>query len=721
MSKHSPHPSLEELSAYSLGQLAEDQAIAIDSHISHCEPCCETMAGMSSEDTFASLLLGVGRVSTEQTVDSNYPSASKLKPQDEMPAELAVHPKYEIVGLIGKGGMGDVYEAIHRKMERKVALKVINRDLFQKAEAVNRFHREVKTAAQLSHPNIVTSYDADQAGDFHFLVMEYVDGVDLSKTVRSHGALPVGKACDVIRQAAIGLQHAHELGMVHRDIKPHNLMLTAEGTIKILDFGLASLTATADSSAYSVEVRSDLTAVGAIMGTPDFISPEQASDVRQVDIRSDIYSLGATFYFLLSGRPPFCEGNVMHKLRSHAELKPDSLTTLRSDLPEKLVAIVEKMMAKDRNNRYSTPIEVAFALESFLKSWQVGEAVTLPFESSTDRMDLGLRQFDKETNVSTATDSRFIRINASKALVVVAILMSLLLAAVGYFFLVNGGQDQTNVAGIAWIPEADFQPSLETKQTIEALTAKARSSELPDWAVTAELEESFLQGELRKVLTDRICELLGQLRGGRGSDPDFDANAFVNELQGLYFSLKPNLKTNESTYQTYSRIAAAVWPLVLNGCPREFHDALVELTKPNSAVRINDRIAQAGRPTESLGEDLQVVHALALARRGDIAEAMTENQLFSKKLEVNRQTSRLPNLQLSFLNVERTPRSLQQQAVLQQAMILALDNKSAEAVELSASAGAVDTQDATADDRAAIQEILVALNKVLSRNVDSGK
>ncbi len=213
--------------------------------------------------------------------------------------------------------MGDVYKARHRKMERTVALKVINRGLVRKAEAIDRFHREVKAAAQLSHPNIVTAYDADQAGDFHFMVMEYVDGVDLSQTVKDRGALPVAEACDYIRQAAIGLQHAHERGMVHRDIKPHNLMVTADGTVKILDFGLASLAPKRLPDADTVEARGDLTAAGAIMGTPDFISPEQADDARQADIRSDIYSLGATLYYLLSGRVPFADGSVMHKLKSH--------------------------------------------------------------------------------------------------------------------------------------------------------------------------------------------------------------------------------------------------------------------------------------------------------------------------------------------------------------------------------------------------------------------
>ncbi len=172
------------------------------------------------------------------------------------------------------------YEAIHRKMERRVALKVINRELFQKAEAVNRFHREVKTAAQLSHSNIVISYDADQAVDFHFMVMEYVDGVDLSQTVKDQGALPIADACNYIRQAATGLQHAHERGMVHRDIKPHNLMVTEDGTNKILDFGLASLAPETISSPDAVAPQSDLNGSRRHHGTLPIFHLPRASQGR---------------------------------------------------------------------------------------------------------------------------------------------------------------------------------------------------------------------------------------------------------------------------------------------------------------------------------------------------------------------------------------------------------------------------------------------------------
>ena len=364
MPDKSPHPSPAELHAYGLGQLPNDQASVIEEHISECEPCCETIADVSPEDTFVGLLQRADfQHPTDQTIDQH--SGLGGPTTDGTPGPLTQHPRYEIVGLIGRGGMGDVYKAQHRKMKRTVALKVINRKLFRQGEAVNRFHREVEAAAQLSHPNIVTAHDADQAGDFHFMVMEYVDGVDLSQVVRDRGVLSTGEACDYIRQAAQGLQHAYERGMVHRDIKPHNLMVTADGTVKILDFGLASLAPESLSETEEVESRGDLTVAGSIMGTPDFISPEQAEDAHSADIRSDIFSLGATFYYLLAGRSPIAGSSLNEKLKHLAEAETPSLQETRHDIPVELCAIVEKMLAKNANERFQTPAEVAEALLPF--------------------------------------------------------------------------------------------------------------------------------------------------------------------------------------------------------------------------------------------------------------------------------------------------------------------------------------------------------------------
>ena len=277
---------------------------------------------------------------------------------------LAEHSRYEIVEPIAQGGMGKVFKATHRMMDRTVALKVIKNELMRNTEVIERFHREVKAAAQLCHPNIVTAYDAEHANGVHFLVMEYVEGKNLSDLVKRDGQLPIAEAVDYARQAAAGLQHAHEQGMVHRDMKPHNLMLTTDRTVKILDFGLASLSSEtiAASSDISLSTDASLTKVGRVMGSPDFISPEQATDARQADIRSDIYSLGATLYYLLCGQPPFSNGGVAQRLKDHVETAPVPVNQLRHDVPQELADVVSRMLAKDPAQRYATPEEVESAL-----------------------------------------------------------------------------------------------------------------------------------------------------------------------------------------------------------------------------------------------------------------------------------------------------------------------------------------------------------------------
>ena len=225
---------------------------------------------------------------------------------------------------------------------------------------MERFHRETKAAARLDHPNIVRAYDAEQAGDTHFLAMEYVEGTSLADYIKRKGPLPVLHACHFIRQAALGLQHwPHEKGMVHRDIKPHNLMMTPKGIVKILDFGLARFASERDKTGAA------LTQLGAVMGTPDYIAPEQALDSHSADIRADIYSLGCTLYYLLTGQPPYQGGTEMQKMLAHIEVKATPLSEVRQEVPAELEQVVDKMMAKEPGQRYQTPKEVAEALAPF--------------------------------------------------------------------------------------------------------------------------------------------------------------------------------------------------------------------------------------------------------------------------------------------------------------------------------------------------------------------
>jgi serine/threonine-protein kinase len=290
--------------------------------------------------------------------------------------------QYRLLERLGEGGMGQVFKARHQAMGRIVALKVIRKDRLENERAVKRFRREIQMAGQLQHPNVVLAFDADHVGGTHFFAMEYVDGTDLARLVKQGGPLPVATACDYIRQAALGLQHAHERGMVHRDIKPGNLLLSkGEGSIngrpapvnkgkrtgggptkpliKILDMGLARLEDFAD------EATASISRDGTVMGTPDYMAPEQAKDSHNVDWRGDIYSLGCTFYYLLTGQVPFPGGSNIEKLLKHQMDTPRPIEQLRPDLPAKVRSILNGMLAKRKEDRIQTAGEVASLLAPF--------------------------------------------------------------------------------------------------------------------------------------------------------------------------------------------------------------------------------------------------------------------------------------------------------------------------------------------------------------------
>ena len=213
---------------------------------------------------------------------------------------------YTILDKIGAGGIGQVFKALHRRMDRTVAIKMLPPAMTKDAAAAARFEREVRAAAKLSHPNIVAAYDADQANGAHFLVMEYVEGKDLSALVKKNGPFPVSKAVNYVLQAARGLEFAHKKGVVHRDIKPANLLLDDEGVVKILDMGLARIESPGAAQA-------ELTGTGAVMGTVDYMSPEQAFNTKYADARADIYSLGCSLYYLIAGKATYGGETVARK------------------------------------------------------------------------------------------------------------------------------------------------------------------------------------------------------------------------------------------------------------------------------------------------------------------------------------------------------------------------------------------------------------------------
>lgn len=274
--------------------------------------------------------------------------------------------RYVILEKIGAGGMGQVYKARHDKMKRLVAIKILPRAALAKPNALKRFLQEVQVAAQLHHDNIVTAFDADEAGEIHYFVMEYVEGRDLQSLVQKHGPLSVAKAVDYLSQATRGLEYAHNVGLVHRDIKPANLLLDRQGTIKILDMGIARIDSIEDvdveDSEY-VDKPSDLTRHGAVMGTVDFMAPEQAVDTKSATSKADIYSLGCTLYYLLTGTPPFAGDTLMVKMLGHREGTPPKLRDVRSDVPPELEAIFQRCMNKLPEDRYGSAADLIADLQ----------------------------------------------------------------------------------------------------------------------------------------------------------------------------------------------------------------------------------------------------------------------------------------------------------------------------------------------------------------------
>ena len=303
-------------------------------------------------------------------------------------ASLVIGP-YHVLDRLGQGGLSAVYKARHSELQSVVALKVIQAEVIANAEGRRQFLLEMDAMARLDHPNIVQFCDTNQSGDAVYFAMEYVEGTDLGKYVRLGGHLPAAQACDFIRQTALGLQHAHERNLVHRDIKPVNLYMTQVGqiandrygrpiaiakpkqaaVIKILDWGLASLRAPRGMA--GPEMVEHL-ATG-IVGTADYLSPEQARNAQSVDIRGDIYSLGCTLYYLLTGQPPFPEGSLMQKLLQHQNADPESIDSFRDDVPIELIAIVKRMMAKQAEHRFQTPAAVALAMMPFARNADLSE------------------------------------------------------------------------------------------------------------------------------------------------------------------------------------------------------------------------------------------------------------------------------------------------------------------------------------------------------------
>ncbi|MFO1041967.1 MAG: protein kinase [Planctomycetaceae bacterium] len=305
---------------------------------------------------------------------------------------------YVILEKLGQGGMGVVLKAEHRRMKRVVALKVISPAAVKTPDAVKRFHREVEAAAKLTHPNLVIAFDADEANGAHFLVMEFIDGIDLAALVKKEGPLSIAKSLDCIRQAATGLEFAHQHGVIHRDIKPANLLIDSSGKVKVLDLGLARIEGDAS-------VQTELTTTGAVMGTVDYMAPEQALNTKSADARSDIYSLGISLWYLMTGKSAYEGDTMMAKLLAHRDAPIPTLRSVRSDVAQSVEDVFRRMVAKQPADRFQSMTQVREELESLIKADAGANPTAINVAAANAEVDSQLRDFLKTLDVAPKTSA----------------------------------------------------------------------------------------------------------------------------------------------------------------------------------------------------------------------------------------------------------------------------------------------------------------------------
>lgn len=437
-------PNPDELRAFLNDQLKPEDDERVATHVDVCEHCNQALtSGLADEDTAddanLATVMEAGRAIPADAYVAEASCQDALKRAESIPVSVVVESDvsvdesfhrpdtpdrlgpYQLEKRIGSGGMGAVYKATHSKLGRTVAIKVLHERRLLNPDSVARFEREMKAIGKLEHPNIVLATDADEDHGVHYLVMEYIDGIDLSQLMHQHGPLAVADACELIRQAAEGLQFAHENGLIHRDIKPANLMLKSVegGTVKILDLGLALL----DES-----IEDGLTSTDVVMGTVDYMAPEILDKPRRVDGRADIYSLGATLCKLLTGRTPFDDGrpkSQLQKLRDLATKQPPPIQELCPDLPRELAVAVDRMLSPEVSARFSTPAEVADALAPFCEEANLNglRERTAMTDSGAESVGLSSGQPASGPDASDVPERRRLPVAACLAALVVALMV----------------------------------------------------------------------------------------------------------------------------------------------------------------------------------------------------------------------------------------------------------------------------------------------------------
>lgn len=377
---HLTCPSNDRLRQFLEGTVHEVEAEQILDHVENCPSCDLVVSSFESgQEPMLEALRGglqVERLLSEpefqQLRQTATLSRAKTNDDHEQADRTAGGRRlrdYRLLREVGKGGMGTVYQALHVHLGKYVALKVLPTGKLQSTDSVKRFKQEMRAVGRLDHLNVVGASDAGAVDGQHFLVMEWVEGADLARITREQGPLTVADACEIVRQAAVGLQHAHENGLVHRDVKPSNLMLACDGTVKVLDLGLAGINDSECEPLANEVVGERLTSVGQLMGTLDYMAPEQVTASNLVDRRADIYSLGATLFQLLTTRTPCGDRATPLPDRIQAVLQqpPLEIASLRDDVPAELCSLVRSMLAKSPRNRPQTAGEVARELSRYCR------------------------------------------------------------------------------------------------------------------------------------------------------------------------------------------------------------------------------------------------------------------------------------------------------------------------------------------------------------------
>lgn len=417
-------PEPQTVKRYAIGQFSDEEGDQLEKHFSECSSCADLLTAMeSSSDSLVRHLPLVAGVSKEFTASRAWLEQLKASPQslvkaqkitsrgnsDEQAIELGNLGSYELMGILGRGGMGVIYTARHKQLGRDVAIKVINPQLVSGADAHARFDREIALLGKLDHPGIVTAIDAGRVSGVAYLVMERVDGVDLSSLLNHVGPLSIPEACEIIRQAALALAVAHQRDAIHRDIKPSNVMIERNGNVKLLDFGLAFIHPIQDSD------QSHLTTLGRLIGTLDYMAPEQAEG-RTAGPATDIFGLGATLFFLLTGKPPRPSqqnATLLHRLQSVVNTPAPALQSLRADVSQELSELSGRMLSLAPEDRPRTANEVAELLSNFIDHDSISNRLinlieevpplTLQINSSSPFPSLG-ELLDQEAGKSLQTN-----------------------------------------------------------------------------------------------------------------------------------------------------------------------------------------------------------------------------------------------------------------------------------------------------------------------------